>query len=140
MTAGSPPALHLIFEFGEVEGIFYLFEGGKDWKGSEACAKSRLVTKNLSTRSGLRLGLGRSEVEGILGSPDAVGGESLFYEREIRRRTTQKEFDQLRKDYPSKLTDQQAHEQFDLIDEGSEIEIHFENSKVVYFAVSRDVA
>ena len=131
---------HLIFEFGEVEGIFYLFKGGEDWEGSEVCAKSALVTENLSTRSGLRLGLGRSQVEAILGPADAVMGESMFYKREVRRRTTQKEFDQMRKDYASKLSDQEAHRQFDFVDEGSDIEIHIQNSKVVYIAVSRDLA
>lgn len=136
-AAGTTP-VHLIFEFGEVEAIIYLFEGGKDWKGSDACARSKLVTKALSTRSGLKLGLRRPEVEAILGPADAVSGESILYEREIRRRTTQAEFDQMRKDYPSKLTDQEAHDQFDFMDEGSEIEIRFQNSRVVYIALSRD--
>jgi hypothetical protein len=137
-STGITP-VHLIFEFGEVEGIFYLFKGGADWKGSEACAKSKLVNENLSSRSGLRLGLTRSEVEAILGPPDAVSGQSVSYKREVRRRTTQTEFDRLRKDYPSKLSDQAAHEQFDFVDEGSEIEIRFQISRVVYIAVSRDV-
>ncbi len=136
---GARP-VHLIFEFGEVEGIFYLFEGGPDWKGSEACVRSKLVSRNLSTQSGLRLGLSRPEVEVILGKPDAATGESIFYSREVKRKATKKEFAEMRRDYPAKLSDEDAHEKFDIIEFGVEIEIHFENSRLVYLAASKDVA
>ena len=97
-SAEGSRQVHLIFEFGEVEGIFYLFEGGPDWKGSEACLRSKMVSRDLATHSGLRLGLSRLGVEAILGKPDAVSGESIFYSREVKRKATAKEFEQMRKD------------------------------------------
>jgi hypothetical protein len=133
------PTVHLIFEFGEVEANFYLFEGGKSWSDSKACLKSKSITKNLKTRSGLQLGLDRSKVEAILGPPDAVRENRIFYSRITRRRTTQKEFEEMRKYDPEKLSDQEAHRQFDFIEDRSYIEIHFENSRLVYLAVSRDI-
>jgi hypothetical protein len=132
------PTVRLIFEFGEGEAAnFYLFEGGKSWNGSKSCLKSKLITKNLETRSGLRLGLNRPKVEAILGPPDAVRGDRIIYSRITRRRTTQKEFEEMRKYYPGKLNDQDAHEYFDFIEEHSFIEIHFENSRLIYLAASR---
>ena len=139
-SAKGNPAVHLIFEFGEVEGTFYLFQGGADWNGSKACAKSTLISKNLMTRSGLRLGIERSRVEAILGPPDAVRADRIFYSREVRRKTTQKEFEEMRKDYPAKLSEQEAHDQFDFVEENCFIELHFRNSRLVYLAVSRDLA
>jgi hypothetical protein len=133
------PTVRLIFEFGEVEANFYLLEGGKSWSDSKACLKSKSITKNLKTRSGLRLGLNRSKVEAILGPPDAVRDDRIYYSRITRRRTTKKEFEEMRKYDPKKLSDQEAHSQFDFIEDYSFIEIHFENSRLVYLAVSRDI-
>lgn len=50
--------VHLIFEFGEVNSVVYLFEGGPTWNGSELCRSSKLVSEKTSTESGLRLGDG----------------------------------------------------------------------------------
>lgn len=66
--------------------------------------------------------------------------ESIFYEREVRKRTTQKEFEEVRNQYPAKLTDQEAHQKFDFYDLGVYIEIRFESSKLSYLAVSNDIA
>src|SRR5882762_10283994 len=56
---------HVAFEKGEVNAVFYLFEGGKDWKGSDLCSLSPLVTKNLRTASGIGLGQSPAEVQAI---------------------------------------------------------------------------
>ena len=137
-SAKDGEKLHLIFEFGEVEETFYLFADGKDWEGSDRCARSKLVTASLRTASGLRLGLTRSQVETILGPPDFVSGERIVYSREVRRKTTPREFEQMRKDYPRVLRDEEAHAQFDFFDVGMYIEAKFVNSKLNYLAVSRE--
>lgn len=139
-SAAGFEKVHLIFEFGEVEGTFYLFAGGQDWKGSELCVKSRTVSTSLGTSSGVKLGLGRPDVEAILGPPDVVKNDRIFYSREVRRRTTPEEFEEMRKDYPAKLTDEEAHKKFDFYDVDEYIEAWFVNSKLTYLAVSRDVA
>ena len=134
------PVVHLIFEFDEVSANFYLFEGGADWSASDACRKSDLVSNALSTRSGLKLGIDRAQVESILGPPDAVKGDQLFYSREVKRRTTPEAFDQMRRDYPAKMSDSEAHQKFDYVDEGVRIEIHFQGSRLVFLAASKDIA
>jgi len=136
-SAKDGEKIHLIFEFGEVEETFYLFSGGEEWKGSELCARSRLVTANLDTPSGLRLGLTKAQVEAILGAPDFMAGERMVYFREVRKKTTPKEFEQMRKDYPRVLSDKEAHEWFDFFDVDMYIVTTFKNSKLNYLAVSR---
>ena len=70
---------YLIFERGEVEYSFYLFTGGADWTGSNVCAKSRVELSDLSTPSGLKLGLSRAELESILGKPDLTEGNKIIW-------------------------------------------------------------
>jgi hypothetical protein len=68
----------LIFEKGEVNDAFYVFNVGLDWKGSELCAESNLVTPNLSTASGLRLGQTRAQFRAIPGKPSSVAADKLI--------------------------------------------------------------
>jgi len=136
-SAKDGKTIHLIFEFGEVEEIFYLFAGGEEWKGSDLCAKSKLVSPSLSTASGLRLGLTKSQVEAILGPPDFVSGERIVYFREVKKKTTAIEFEQMRKDYPRVLSDQEAHAKFDFFDVDMYVVAKFVNAKLNYLAVSR---
>lgn len=77
--ADSAPAVYLIFEEGEVDFAFYLFSDGPNWKGSELCAKSSLISSKLRTDSGLALGQTRSQVEAILGKPTAIRPNELIY-------------------------------------------------------------
>jgi hypothetical protein len=78
-TSRGEPRVHLIFEKGEVNEALYLFNVGKDWKGSDLCSTSDLVTETLSTKSGLHLGETLSEVRAILGKPSAATGRKLSY-------------------------------------------------------------
>jgi hypothetical protein len=129
--------IHLVFGFGEVEETFYLFAGGPEWNGSDLCVKSSLITERVATASGLKLGLTRRQTEAILDSPDHVDGDRLFYSREIQKKTSPAEFDQMRTEYPQKLSDKDAHEKFDYYDMTMYVEAHFGNSKLDYLAVSR---
>jgi hypothetical protein len=54
-NSAANSAVHVVFEFGEDESVFYLFSGGAPWKGSKYCVQSKHVSKRLSTESGLRL-------------------------------------------------------------------------------------
>lgn len=59
-SAKDDPKIHLVFERGEVSDAFYLFVDGPDWRGSDLCVKSNLVTENLSVASlALRTNTGR---------------------------------------------------------------------------------
>jgi len=129
--------VHLIFEFGEVESAFYLFSGGPYWKGSGFCRKSSQLSTDLKAASGLRLGLSRSQLEAILGKPDVVVGNRLVYSREVNKKTSAEEFEQLRNEYPEKLSNEVAHKKFDFQSVVIYIEARFSGSKLTYLAVSR---
>lgn len=138
MAAESAPKVYLIFEFGSAEqGTFYLFSGGQDWSGEKLCVRTKKVSRNLATPSGLRLGLKPLEVEAILGKADAVSTNKLVYAREIMEKTTPAQFEELRKDYPEPLSDQQSHQQFDFHSVDLYIEVHFGKSGMNYLAVSK---
>lgn len=79
VSVGSSPAVHLVFEQGEVDYAFYLFSSGLDWQRSNLCAKSPLISLNLKTGSGLALGQTPSQVEAILGKPTTVWRNRLIY-------------------------------------------------------------
>jgi hypothetical protein len=55
------------------------------------CASSTLISQNLATASGLRLGLTKNELQGIAGRPTKVGSASSKYEYLCRRKMTGKE-------------------------------------------------
>lgn len=55
------------------------------------CASSTLISQNLATASGLRLGLTKNELEEIAGRPTKVGSASAKYEYLCRRKMTGKE-------------------------------------------------
>jgi hypothetical protein len=128
--------VHLIFESGEINTIFYLFTGGADWEGSALCAKSKQVSMNTATASGLKLGLTRGQVETILGKPDFVKGDTLVYSREIEKRATTEEFERMRNQYAEKLSDKAAHEMFDSYVVESYLEVRFLDSRLSYLVVS----
>jgi hypothetical protein len=79
VSAKGTPAVHLIFEQGEVDNAYYLFSGGPDWQRSNLCAKSPLVSLSLKTGGGLALGQSRTQVEAILGEPTTTWKNRLIY-------------------------------------------------------------
>jgi hypothetical protein len=130
--------VYLIFEFGAAEqSTFYLFSDGEDWTGQKLCVRTNKVSLNLVTPSGLKLGLTRPGVEAVLGKPDAVLSDRYVYFREVQERTTNTEFQQLRNDYPDRLTDQAAHDKFDFLPVQVHVETRFGKSGVSYLAVSK---
>jgi hypothetical protein len=92
--------VHLIFEVDELGSNFYLFTGGEDWNGSNLCFKTRRVSMRSHTGSGLRLGLLPSEMQSILGPPDAIDGDTFAYSRSVLHKRSPAEFAELRNMYP----------------------------------------
>jgi len=131
--------IHLVFEFGEGQSsAFYLFRGSTDWDGSNRCVKSSKLTANISTDTGLRLGLSRAQVETILGKPDVAEGDRIAYSREFYRKATKEEFERSRREYGGVLSDEVAHEKFDLVQITLEVEARFKDFKINYLYVSTD--
>lgn len=140
VSEGGSNKTYLIFEGSEGEqGTFYLFDSGADWNGSGYCAKSKGVAENLSTISGLRLGITRAQFVAILGEPDDVVGDRLFYSRAVDRKASPEQFERSRREYPEKVSDELAHKMFDFLPVEIEIEGRFNNSKTNYLAVSTTV-
>jgi len=130
-------AVHLIFEQGEVESSFYLFRGGPPWRGSDQCRRSPTVTANVSTASGLRLGMTIAEVRRVLGSPSQCLKDKVIYARETRKKTPAKLLEEIRKNDPHHYSDEEFHRQFDFYDESVYIEARFVHSVLIYLAVSQ---
>lgn len=134
-TGGAP--VYLIFEFGEDESNFYLFADGADWKGRSSCARSKQLSTETSTTSGLKLGLTPDQFKAILGQPDATSENRLVYSRSVKMRSTLEQFERQRKEYPETLSDRLAHEKFDFYTASIYIEAKFIDSKLSYLAVSK---
>jgi hypothetical protein len=135
-SASDGAPIYLIFEFGEDQSSFYLFSDGTPWKGQSFCAKSKRVSEELSTASGLRLGQTSEEFKRILGKPDSIAGDKVIYSREVKRKSTPERFKRQRKEYPETLTESQAHEKFDFYTASIYVEAKFTNSKLIYLVVS----
>jgi hypothetical protein len=135
-ASAANSAVRVVFEFGEDESIFYIFAGGAPWTGSKYCVPSKRVSDRLSTASGIRLGLTRSEVEAILGPPDTTTSDEFVYSREFNKKSTPTEFETFRKDYPQRLSDEEAHREFDFYPVEQYILVRFKDSKLIYLSVS----
>jgi hypothetical protein len=127
--------VYLIFEVDELGSNFYLFSGGEAWRGRNLCRKTSQVSVQTHTASGLRLGLLPSEVQLILGPPDAVAADRFAYSRVVQHHTSAAEFARRRKMYPDS-SDQQAHAELDTFEQYIDIDIRFTDSRLSYLSVS----
>jgi hypothetical protein len=128
--------VHLVFEFGEVESVLYLFQGGKGWNGVELCARSNAVSINTSTASGLRLGLTPEELRSILGNPVVATTEKLIYCFGYRIKTSPEALAESRKNYP-KMSDAEFAKNFEYADGYVYIEARFGSGKLNLLAISK---
>jgi hypothetical protein len=76
----EPPTAYLVFEIGRASDAFYLIAGdAPQWQYIGDCVKSPVVTKALSTATGLQLGLTRAELTDQLGPPSASHPDSMVW-------------------------------------------------------------
>jgi hypothetical protein len=76
----EPPTAYLVFEIGRASDAFYLISGdAPQWGYIGDCAKSPVVTKALSTATGLHLGLTRAELTDQLGPPSVTHPNSMVW-------------------------------------------------------------
>lgn len=128
----------LIFETGDfpVSPSFYLFLDGAEWKGSELCRRSRLVSRSLATGSGLHLGQTPAQVIAILGKPSRQRGNELIYGFHAHRQKSAEELKKLRQSNPQ-LSDEDFHDWFAVYDLESGVHARFVDSKLTYLGVSK---
>ncbi len=135
-SPGRKSKTYLIFEKGEVNDAFYLFGVGPDWKGSEQCSESNLVTANLSTASGLHLGQTSAQVRAILGKPGFASDDKIIYSVNVEKKTPVADFENLKKRNPQ-MTQDELHRNYDYYTLGVYIEARFLSDKLVYLAISK---
>jgi hypothetical protein len=134
--ASPSGSIHLIFEWGEVESILYLFEGGPQWDGMNYCASSSDVSEHISTASGLRIGLSPEQVKTILGTPSIITPHKQVYYFGYRIKTSAEELVRLRKQN-STMNEKEFRESFNYLDGEAYIEARFVSDKLNYLAISR---
>jgi len=86
----------LIFYSGSMGGwkdvtSFSLWSQGTTPPGSQECVRSAKVSRSLSTKSGLKLGLTEQEVREIAGEPTSRDRSSVKYDYMCRRKMTDEE-------------------------------------------------
>lgn len=135
-SPGKKSKTYLIFEKGEVNDAFYLFNVGPDWNGSERCAESSLITANLSTASGLHLGQTSAQVRAILGKPSSLRDNTIIYSFEAEKKTSAGDFENLKQRNPQ-LSQDELHRNYDSYTLGVYIEARFFSDKLRYLVVSK---
>ena len=128
---------YLIFEedgegFG---GAFYLFNRGRDWNGSQFCAKLSLNSMEVRTKSGLHLGMSPTDVETILGRPSTASVDALTYAFEVKKKTSFGEMNRFRTQNPG-LSESRLQEDFGFYYVQSSVVARFSASKLIYLAVT----
>ena len=102
-SAGDDPTL-LIFGEGEVDRSFILTSDHSTWKWKIPCKRSRKISINVATSSGLHLGQTQDQVIAILGLPtwrsrnNMNGRDVLKYELEAKRKMNAQEIAALLQD------------------------------------------
>jgi hypothetical protein len=135
-SPGRKSKTYLIFEKGEVNDAFYLFNVGPDWKGSEKCSESNLVTANLSTGSGLHLGQTTAQVRAVLGKPSFASDDKIVYFFSVEKKTPADDFETIKKQNP-RVTQDELHRNYDSYTLGVYIQARFLSDKLVYLGVSK---
>ena len=112
-------------------------EDGPDWKGSDLCFKSSLITKRLSVASGLRLGLTPAEVQKQYwvnrAWPQATGSSTTLA---FRRKSSAADLEKVKQAYPRLSEEETSEELWVLLAERLyRGEIH-ERQSLTYLAVS----
>lgn len=128
--------VHLIFEWGEVESVAYLFDATKSWDGQDACVVSQSVSARLATKNGLSIGVSPEFIRQKLGAPSLTGPNHLYYLFEYREKPTPAGLRQLRKDNPH-MSEEDFRKNFLYLDVTAIIDARFNAGKLTYVAISR---
>ena len=136
VSKGEGPATYLIFETGEVNDAFYLFNGGAPWNGNDKCLAAKAVSSESSTASGLHLGLTPSQVIAILGRPTNRRKREMDYYVHARKKTSAAELKEWRKRQPE-LSDKEFMDDYEFYDLSVGIVLKFRKSRLTYISISK---
>jgi hypothetical protein len=139
VSSDAEEKVHLIFEQGEIDFSYYLFVGGADWNGSDQCATSKLISRNLAVASGLHLGQTPAEIMAILGKPSLRRKDELLYSFMVEKKTSRKDLEQASKNNPE-MSDEDFHKNYDFYTLSVGIDAKFKDNKLIYLTVSKSEA
>lgn len=134
-SRSSERPVYLVFEHGEVNTSFYLFNESTPWNGSSSCAQTEKVSVATATASGLRLGMTPEQVIGVLGQPSVRKQNELVYAVEVKRQTAPDALARARQQHPE-LTEEQFRQDYATYDLTVLIRAKFSRAKLVYLGVS----
>jgi|SRR5579871_3277350 len=127
--------VHLVFARGEIDQRFTLFVGGPDWDTSTKCVATELISRNVTTASGIHLGQTPAQVVAILGRPNKQTKDMLIYVFALRKRTDPAK---LRKGLKAntQMSDADFHANYDFYDWNASFVARFVDSRLVYFSAA----
>jgi hypothetical protein len=76
---------------------FMLLSDGAAFKERDQCAETTLVTKNLHTESGIKLGMAKRQLKKLLGKPVLESKKKLLYRNDWKVKLTDAEIDRITK-------------------------------------------
>jgi hypothetical protein len=129
--------VHVVFESGEINRAFYVFEGGQDWLGIDRCSKSSRINRKVATGSGLKLGMSPAEVRAVLGEPTRTDENRIVYWLGYKVNTPDDVLTKFRNANPA-MTDAELLANYGHLDVGVWIEARFLRSRLNYLAVSKE--
>jgi hypothetical protein len=135
VSKGAKDKIYLIFEMGEVDFNFYLFEDGKIWSGMEQCVASSLITSALGTASGLQLGQAPSKVKAILGVPSKQTSEEWVYSFSVQKKASAKDLQHAQQENP-RMSKEEIEKNYGSYALGTGAVVKFRNGRVVYLNLS----
>jgi len=131
----------LIIQRGEVSPSFVLAADRSYWKWSTPCRRSTKVTRQISTASGLRLGLTQEQVIAVLGLPTSrmqnhkLHSDSISYDFEMRKRTSQTWLMRSRRQHPE-MSEKELEQNYGHYDLWESINAEFVNNSLVTLVVN----
>jgi hypothetical protein len=134
-SRSSERPVYLVFEHGEVNTSFYLFNEITPWNGSGSCTQTEKVSTATATASGLRLGMTPEQVIGVLGQPSMRKQNELVYAVEVKSLTAPDALARARQQHPE-LTEEQFRQDYATYDLTLLIRARFSRAKLVYLGDS----
>lgn len=128
----------LIFQAWEISSVltsFRILSSQANFKESDQCAKSKLISKDMVTDGGLRLGLSRQQLKAILGKPTKEQGNSLLYVYHSKQSMTKEEIDEMKKVFRTSIPPSTKEEFY--WDITSSIEGIFLNKELIVITVTK---
>lgn len=120
----------IIFESGPLGGwkyltAFSLVSEKSDFKYVQLCKKTSLVSPDIATKSGLKLGMSKEDLMAIMGKPSKIIDDNYFYLYDFQSKMTPEEI---------KLIGSTSYPYFDV---SSAVFAKFDKSKLIEITISK---